>query len=188
MLGRLYRDIPLEDVEKPKKRSKRAEKGYYAVLDEGSVLMRKVGKLVARSGLAAGVSEMESEQMDQFMLGRLSYFGAELLQIARSNTLNQRSSRHLTEEEVFCGTISAIGDARRKREATVRLKAQSQLAFSQLRYEIEDPTEALTLIRAWRGFLVAKGADQSVLGVKSFGWTCLGLVLGELLIEEDEED
>lgn len=188
VLGRLYRDIPLEDVEAPKKRPKRAEKGYHAVLDEGHVLIRKVGKLVAKSGMDGGVSEMESEQLDEFMWERMSHFGSELLQIARLNTLNQRSSRHLTEEEVFTGTIAAIGDPRRKRDAMARLQKQSQFAFKQLRFDIEDPEEALTLIRAWRGFLVAKGADQSVFGVKSFGWTCMGLVLRELLSEEDEED
>ena len=150
--------------------------------------MKEVGKLLVKSGKRVKMTNEEREQMSVYLKGRMAHFGSELLQIARMNTLSQRSNRHLTEEEVSCGTISAIGDLRRKKEAMVRLKAESQVVFDQLRYDIEDPLYTLTLDRAWKGFLLAKGADQSVFGVKPFGWTCMRLVLRELLSEEDEED
>lgn len=187
-LGRLYRDIPLEDVAEPRKRSKRGEKDYHAVLDEGDVLMRRMRKLIKEAGIEVDSLEDGEQVGEEYMEERMSHFGSDLLQIARYNTLSQRSHRHLTEEEVFVGSVAAIGDPRRKKEAMVRLKSQSQFAFNQLRYDIEDPAGAETLERAWRGFVIAKRADQSLFGVKSFGWTCMGLVLRELLREEDEEE
>jgi RNA-dependent RNA polymerase len=129
----------------------------------------------------------------------LSQFSSEIFHIAQSNTLSHRNDRHLSEVEVFLGTITAPSKVRRHRDDLIaRLQLHTTTLFEATRDGIAGGEEAddsagtveaveQRTLRAWAAWMTAVEAEGSEFGVKSFGWVALQLVF-EAMRELDGEE
>lgn len=123
----------------------------------------------------------------------LAEFCAELFHIAQNNTLSHRNDRHLSEVEVFLGTIAAPAKAHRQRQdQTARLNLQSSTLYDMLTDSIRGAEDAVegrgqVVERSWAAWMAAVDAGGTEYGVKSFGLVALQVLL-EGLTELDGQE
>ncbi|KAI5478467.1 hypothetical protein MNV49_005108 [Pseudohyphozyma bogoriensis] len=178
VLGRLFRSVPSEEsfsspgyVRSPSRES----------IDTGRAITNALAALPI-DGLPFGnLGPPDEVLVREFRNGTIPEFGDELLRRARANTLSRRHGFHLSEEEVFVGTILAPSkDKRGKRDTIARLQEHTADLFARLRQEIagdEEGDVALQAERAWAAWHAALRSNQEEYGVKTFAWIVLGVLL-----------
>lgn len=187
VLGKLFRAIPLDDTiyHSP-------PRSAVVVLDPARTITNALQKL-RMDGLPGARLGAPSKPLMAEFVDLMYPFADDLMYYARVNTLQHRNDRHLTEAEVFVGTVAAPSkDHRLRQDKISKLQEQTGSLFSAYRKEIEgyageeDPSEqsqlARVALRAWAAWYAAVEEDQDAYGVKTFGWLALG-VLMEVLAE-----
>ncbi|KAL8279909.1 hypothetical protein RQP46_007759 [Phenoliferia psychrophenolica] len=177
VLGQLFRDIPLEDLNPPQRPS------GAATLDSHDIISATLTQ-VAIDGMPDGVLGDPYDDLCEEMRHVMERFTEEFLRLARLHTLSRRQDRHLSEEETFAGTMVAHSRDRRLRNDTItQLHEHTATLFDATRLDIlgyEEEEEAEQTNRAWAAWTVARSLDQRKFGVKSFGYLALEVLLSQI--------
>ncbi|ORY85390.1 RNA dependent RNA polymerase-domain-containing protein [Leucosporidium creatinivorum] len=172
LLGRLFRDVPYNE----NLPAMDAEAG----LDPSNIITTRLAWLPIARLPGGCLGETPERQLVKEMFELIFPFIDELVYFSYLNSLSDRPYDHLSEGEVFIGTISAPAkDDRKRRDSIVRLQEQTGELMELCRAEILGFETSLELQaqRAWAAWMAAKEADAKDFGVKSFGWLALGVLL-----------
>ena len=105
----------------------------------------------------------------------LESFSEELLKIAQCNVLSNGRNQHLTEEDLFVGSISTVSKEKRtKSDNTFRMDFQTDALFQALRDELNGDLRSREN-RLWTAFIVAEqiSRNNGAFGARTFGWIAI---------------
>lgn len=185
VLGRLFRDIPLHDLDHFSP-SPPTDATHHS-LEIKRLLTSHLSQLsIDGLGTLSRSPSSLVEELETLILP----FSDEFLRICRLNALSRRRDRHLSEEEAFVGTISATSkDKRRRQDMIIQLQEQTPALFEATREETcgyEEEVEE-QVQRAFAAWWAALEADQTQSGVRTFGWIAMGVLL-RLMAEMNGEE
>ncbi|KAK4703609.1 proteasome activator subunit 4, partial [Phenoliferia sp. Uapishka_3] len=181
VLGRLFRSIPLEDVNPPKLSGITSIDPIYST-------RRTLQDTLVDNMPGGSLGDPDEDEVSQLSQS-IQPFSEDFLRLCRLHTLSKRQDVHLSEEEGFVGTMVAVSrDRRLRNDIITKLQEQTAALFEATRDEIlgADDDDVIKTRRAWAAYNASTMENPKQFGVRSFAFIALGVLLDQIDIMNGE--
>jgi hypothetical protein len=202
-IGRLFRDVELDDIpsvlQQPRRRGKASRRPRRGTQDPPT-------HTSSSESIDSVVFDLIKDQVEEFLLDSsgpweestlediariFKRFSTELAGIAVNCTLSNKVDGMLLEEELIVGTITQkTSQPRTRTEYMTKVRKHTDTLVKGIRREIEgdeDRTLEEYLVYAWLGYKLSFAEVKETFGAKSFGWLALGAIFDAIKQLEEHD-